>query len=136
MKRKPDGSRWCDRNPMPHMRHYALVTSENAMRAELANVNEPFDFPWINKGANATVHYFSETEHHCTAAIVAIDAKPGRTGIQVAALLCHEAVHLFQRYCQDINESEPSSEFQAYSIQWIAQELMTQYVRQAPFKEA
>ena len=42
----------------------------------------------------------------------------------------HEAVHIFQRWCDDRGEHTPSHEFQAYSIQWISQELMEEFVRQ------
>ena len=40
------------------------------------------------------------------------------------ALVVHEAVHIWQEIRTMMNEKEPSIEFEAYSIQKIAQDLM------------
>lgn len=50
--------------------------------------------------------------------------------IDVAASLCHEAVHVFQRLCDSIGETAPSREFEAYSIERIAEQLMREFARQ------
>lgn len=50
--------------------------------------------------------------------------------IEVACTLVHESVHVFQRLCDSIGESEPSREFEAYSIERIAERLMREFVRQ------
>lgn len=55
--------------------------------------------------------------------------------IEVAASLVHESVHVFQRLCDSIGEDAPSREFEAYSIERIAERLMREFVRQtAPAK--
>jgi hypothetical protein len=46
---------------------------------------------------------------------------------QVYALLVHEAVHIWQDVKHRIGEDNPSSEFEAYAIQNISQELMLAY---------
>jgi hypothetical protein len=51
----------------------------------------------------------------------------GITGLQVAALLVHEAVHVWQLFRESIGEHGPSKEFEAYSIQAISQRLMERY---------
>ena len=54
-----------------------------------------------------------------------------QSGVQIAALLCHEAVHIWQQARDIMGEKSPSSEFEAYSIQRIAQDLMEQYCEQS-----
>jgi hypothetical protein len=83
--------------------------------------------PWIKTAhADATVHYFDHRDGGL-ACVVAIRPKDGVTGIQIASLLVHEAVHIWQQFRAHIGEGSPSSEFEAYSIQSIAQELMVAY---------
>ena len=50
--------------------------------------------------------------------------------IEVAGTLVHESVHVFQRLCDSIGEANPSREFEAYSIEHIAQQFMREFVRQ------
>jgi hypothetical protein len=54
----------------------------------------------------------------------------GRNPIEVAGLLVHEAVHVWQEYCHGIGEATPASEQEAYGIQAISQELMAEFDRQ------
>ena len=51
-------------------------------------------------------------------------------GIEIAATLCHEAVHVWQAMCDHIGERRPADEQSAYAIQNIALYLMRQYVHQ------
>lgn len=64
------------------------------------------------------------------ACIVAIKDFEARTPIEIAGLLVHEAVHVWQQYADDIGERNPGSEQEAYAIQSIAQELMAEFARQ------
>lgn len=47
--------------------------------------------------------------------------------IEVYGLLLHEAVHVWQKVKKLMGEKEPSSEFEAYSIQAIAQDLFEMF---------
>lgn len=80
---------------------------------------------------SAMVHHFEAPDGKLIC-LVTMDGEKAKlkTGCQIAALLCHEAVHVFQLFCTHINEDSPSREFEAYSIQSIAQELMQSYCRQ------
>lgn len=81
---------------------------------------------WITPNADATTHTLNNPEGSMCC-VVSINARPGHTGIQIAAMLVHEAVHVFQKHCDRIGESNPSEEFEAYAIQGIAQRLMTAF---------
>lgn len=71
--------------------------------------------------------FVSEGKHY---AFVCIDTTSSPPPIAVAGLLVHEAVHVFQGHCEQIGEEQPSSEFEAWSIQWIAQQLMWSFEEQ------
>ena len=49
--------------------------------------------------------------------------------VEVAGLIVHEAVHVWQHYCMMIHEHEPASEQEAYGIQSISKSLMAEYAR-------
>lgn len=83
--------------------------------------------PYLNRGANATMHAFDGPAG--LACIVCLDGRGGRSGVEIAGLLVHEAVHVWQVWCDDIGELEPGREQEAYGVQAIAQELMAEYAR-------
>ena len=119
---------WLDRSLVTGPR-LALVLSDKEFRKALkqcgmAKVDGP---AWIKSDhADATVHWM-EPEGMGLVCIIALRAREGITGIQIASMLVHEAVHVFQRYCAYIGESDPSAEFEAYSIQNITQNLLVAY---------
>lgn len=86
--------------------------------------------PWIlNEHSDATAHCLTHPDRG-QAVVVALRVREGITGVQIAAMLVHEAVHVFQQFCDRIGERQPSEEFEAYSIQAIAQRLMQSYADQ------
>jgi hypothetical protein len=107
----------------------ALVLSDAEYQKAMAHCGiGPADRgPWIRTShANATAHYLNNPkgEQVCIVALRLVDDV---TPIQIAALLVHEAVHVFQEFCTRIGECSPSPEFEAYSIQTISQRLMQAY---------
>lgn len=64
------------------------------------------------------------------AAIVCFPPGPDRDSIEVAGLLVHEAVHIWQEYLIHIGEKYPGVETEAYAIQRISMGLMSEYSRQ------
>lgn len=134
-------SRWCDRYPLAFPFDYCLVTTEDAYYEECRRIgiSRPAQGqPWVDENANATTSYFSAEQAAKSkrpAVIVWVGPRVKKTSIQTAALLVHEAVHIFQHFCEYIGETAPSKEFEAYSIQWIAQELMEQYASQVVNQE-
>lgn len=104
----------------------ALCTSEKEWAAVLADMNCKSTVDWLNPGADATTHFF-----HGNAGglrnVVCIRSSPDKPGSAVAALLVHEAVHVWQAYCDTIGEDKPSVEFEAYGIQMLSQYLFDAY---------
>lgn len=66
------------------------------------------------------------------ASIVCMRPKEGGSAIENAGTLIHEAVHVFQQFCNHIGEREPSIEFEAYAIEAIAKRLMKAYADTLP----
>jgi hypothetical protein len=79
--------------------------------------------------ANATTHWL-ENKSGDLVCIVCLGDTQGRNSIEIAGLLVHEAVHVWQRYCERIGEERPGEEQEAYAIQSIAQELMAAFADQ------
>lgn len=107
--------------------YLGLATTEAEFHSALKHCKVPVEQwgSWISDGADATCHTMTNPLGEMVA-VVCIRVK-GQTGVQVAAMLVHEAVHVWQRWRGSIGEQEPSCEFEAYSIQAISQRLMQAY---------
>ena len=127
-------AKWLDRNLVLGS-YYTLCTSPKMFKKELKHLEIPRDrWPVLAGSGNAVTHFF-ESGKGKKCAIIYIHLTDARDPIEVAALLVHEAVHLWQWNCQTMGESNPSSEFEAYSIQWLSQQLMYEYVRQTESRD-
>lgn len=122
-------AKWLDRSLItgPYL---TLCTTEAQFRTALRHlgIKEKISF-LMSKHANATVHLLNNPAG-AAACIVCLGPTKELTGPQIASTLVHEAVHIWQEFRERIGESDPSSEFEAYSIQTIAQRLMEEYARQ------
>lgn len=117
---------WCTSTLIVTPVRYTLCVTEKAYAAEMRRLRVAAPLAWISAGAGATCHTLEcDGETRCVVCIPA--HAPGMTGIQTAALLVHEAVHVWQAICRSIGENHPSAEFEAYSVQCIAQELMARF---------
>lgn len=125
MKRKLN---WLDRriaHPGPYL---VLCKTEQELGAALDHLGVK-DRPvfMASERANATAHFFDNAHDGQLAAVVCIGSTEGRNAIEIAGLLVHEAVHVWQRYARSIGENNPGDEQEAYAVQAIAQELMMAY---------
>lgn len=120
---------WLDRRiacPGPYL---ALVLNQAEFDAAMRHCKVPVGLPYL-KGARSDA-----TSHHlvngsgAVVTVVALGDMAGRSGVEIAGLLVHEAVHVWQEYCDSIGETNPGREQEAYAVQAIAQELMAEYVR-------
>lgn len=121
--------RWLDRRiacPGPYL---TLVLSQQEFDAAMRQCNQPAGKPMlVSARANATAHYLDNAKGE-TVTVVALGDVSHNSPIEVAGLLVHEAVHVWQEYCANIGEHAPGREQEAYAIQAIAQELMAEYAR-------
>lgn len=107
-----------------------LCLSDKDFSAAMRKMGQTEVPAWIKtEHAGATAHSFENNEGQLCV-IVCLRVRPGRTLIEVHGLLVHEAVHVFQDWCDRIGERHPSSEFEAYAIQRIAQRLMEAYEKE------
>ena len=121
---------WLDRRvaaPGPYM---TLVRSEADFLAALKHLGAVPRGAWVGElPMRATCHYLTgKDDERCC--IVAVNFAEDNTGIEIAGLLVHEAVHIVQEYFEGIGERNPAREQQAYAVQMVSQELMWEYRRQ------
>jgi len=123
---------WCNRTLVISPLYFGLCTSEKMFHKELKKLGVPGNtWPLFisNVWNGATTHFF-ESDKGKTCALVCIRDVEGVTGIEMAALLVHEAVHIWQAIKENYGETNPSDEFEAYSIQHISGQLMDAYHEQ------
>jgi hypothetical protein len=116
---------WMDRSLVISPVFYGLCKDKKAFKKALKHLGiKKKDRPdyLLTTHADATVHYFKQ-DNKITAVICMGDCTERSTS-EIAGLLIHEAVHVWQEIKRNIGEYDPSSEFEAYSIQTIAQRLI------------
>ncbi len=121
-------SRWLDRALLVGP-YFCLCLTEQSFRKELKamGITDRTEF-LATEQADATAHVMHKNGD--LAVIVCIGNTAGKTGAQIAAMLVHEAVHIWQKFREHIGERNPGDETEAYAIQSISQRLMESYVRQ------
>lgn len=113
---------------------FGLVVTEDDFNEQMDRAEiPPYDRGrWVNEGSDATTHTYTNKEGKMCC-LVALATWEGRDPVGIVGLLIHEAVHVWQHMCENIGEKNPSSEFEAYSIQWISQELMRSFSEQTNY---
>ena len=106
----------------------ALFSDETSYLTEMKRLEVKNIPPFLPDSANACVHCLHRDGDQMS--IVCIDRNRKFTPLQAAAILTHEAVHIWQNFKRHIGEDNPSSEFEAYAIQNITQTLLEEYERQ------
>ena len=120
-------ARWLERSLMtgPHL---TLCTSEAEYLVACRHLKVTPGELWLTDGFPAKTHAL-ENEGGNRACIVCIDVGDGHELAAIAALLVHEAVHVFQQHRESIGDHTPSAEGEAYGIQHIAYQLVSEYMR-------
>lgn len=108
------------KSPFQHT-EYTLARNQIHMDLLFDDMSESDRF--MHMCAGAQVDFYGDGAY----AIVQIGDTSERSTIEVFGLLLHEAVHVWQRIKKLMGEDNPSSEFEAYSIQCIAQDLFEMY---------
>jgi hypothetical protein len=121
--------RWLDRRIAAPAPYLALCLADSEFRSALAQIDAKYTPKhWVTPGADATTHYYRNSGGG-PVCIVCVSGHEGRDPVEVAGLLVHEAVHVWQEYAESIGETRPGCEQEAYAIQSIAQELMAEFAR-------
>ena len=126
MQTKPK-YKWLERwvsKPGPYL---TLCLSEDEQKHATKGLTDHFlRFP----ESGALCHTFTDSRNHELCAIVSVSHEMQmRAPIQIVGLLVHEAVHVWQAYIENMGEHAPGNEQEAYAIQAITQELLTEYAR-------
>lgn len=120
---------WLDRRVAAPGPYLTLVMSQDEFDAALRHFKMPLGTPYLlNARADAAVHFFDNRSGD-SVAVVALGDTTGRSSVEIAGLLVHEAVHIWQTHRESIGETHPGREQEAYAVQGIAQELMAEYAR-------
>ncbi len=125
MKRK---IKWLDRRVARPGPFLALCLTEAEYLQVMKELKVIYLNQWVSENAGATSHHLINKEGAITSVVCVGDYKD-RNPIEVAGMLVHEAVHVWQWYTETIGERTPASEQEAYAIQAIAQELMAEFSR-------
>lgn len=128
---------WLDRALFVNSQYYTLCTTEAQFHKILKYLNVPKDQwpPFVSNGANATTHYFVNSHSKKKSTVVCMPPNPEMSNAQIVALLCHEAVHIWQATRKHYGERKPSSELEAYAVQSLTQRLVEEYERQTEKKK-
>ena len=119
---------WLDRrvaHPGPYL---CLVLSEAEHAQAMKQCKVTHFSPWVRPNADATTHTIANAAGELVC-VVALSPRGTPSGIEIAGLLVHEAVHVWQEYCARIGERATGAEQEAYAVQGIAHELMAEYAR-------
>ena len=133
-------NKWLSREMVSLPQYLTLCTTAKQFASVMKHLKVPkSDRPsWLGQGANASVHTFEKLidgkNHTCSVVCMPVDEDTN--SISVYGLLVHEAVHVWQTAVEIKGEDKPSSEFEAYSIQSIAETLMYEYDRQTKRKSS
>lgn len=118
-------NRWLDRRIGALGPYLTLCLSEAELRAVTKRLG--VECRWLAPGKDASVHSFAGPRGLCS--VVCLGDVRDRSGVEIAGLLIHEAVHVWQCWCEDVGETHPGSEQEAYGVQAVAQELLAEYAR-------
>lgn len=129
---KPMKPVWLDRSLLQGPR-VALVTSDKQFLAAKRSAGVECNDPMLERGWHACVHAYTDARGELIC-IVGLDLNvcAQMSGVDVAALLAHEAVHVWQRVRDRFGPTaELGREMEAYAVQNIVGNLMAAYVRAA-----
>lgn len=122
-------AKWLDRRIAAPGPYLSLVLSQEEFDSAMRHLKIPLGQPWIrNDHSDATAHMCVSPKGELCC-VVALRGFANRGPIEVAGLLVHEAVHIWQEYAERIGERHPGAEQEAYAIQAISQELLAEFAR-------
>lgn len=132
--KKKHRDKWLDRCAVQLPYCYRLCVTEKEFHKEMKRLGVPKgNWPSFLAAthADATSHFFNHADGgKCAIVCMHKETKQERSKDECFGLLVHEAVHIWQACREVIGEKEPSMEFEAYSMQRIAQNLIWSWMEQ------
>jgi len=116
--------------------HYTIATNIDIFNNILKHLKMTPESDPLKEYSDARTHFYRYSgDDRSSPKITAVVYLPAelakkRSIYAVYGLIVHEATHIWQEIKELLGEDNPSKEFEAYSMQWIAQELMVEYDRQ------
>lgn len=127
--------KWLDRRIAAPGSYITLCLNDIAFQKAMHNCGIKNPPNWIlSQQSNASTHFLLSEKNELTS-IVCLSDWQGRDVVEVAGLLVHEAVHIWQQYAEHIGEKNPEREQEAYAVQAIAQELLEEFRRRVARKK-
>jgi hypothetical protein len=120
--------KWLDRRVARPGPFLALCLTEAEYLQVMKELKVNYFNQWVSERADATTHHLINKDG-AISSVICLEGYKDRSPIEVAGMLVHEAVHVWQWYTETIGERTPASEQEAYAIQAIAQELMAEFAR-------
>lgn len=124
--------KWCDRGLVVAPLYFTIATSPKHLKSILKNLNWSGGHIEEPQKDAAKVQFLNSKNNKTIALVLIYDHSKDLTS--TLALIVHESVHVWQEIRSMMGEQSPSKEFEAYSIQAISQQLMTEYLRQTKRK--
>jgi hypothetical protein len=115
---------WCDRGWMPY--HYGFCPNARAWGFEMVRLKLKVPPPYPAEYDGRCTHFeCAKDRNACSIVTIRDGAKV--SALTKAGMLIHEAMHVWRAMREAIGEHDPSSEFEAYSMQSIAMNLIYAY---------
>jgi hypothetical protein len=127
MSKKPKPF-WLDRRIAADGPYLILCLREKDYLAAMKHLNVPVIGPWLLETKGATAHLCVRPNGDM--AVVVCMRPEQRPLTEMLGMLVHEATHVWQHYAEQIGETNPGKEQEAYAIQAISQELMQSFLDQ------
>jgi len=123
-------TRWINNSLTPQTPEVCLCLSEEEFRKAMRQRDIKLPGNWIGGASSqATTHTLEHSNTGQVCAIVCLNDEGDLDAQQIAALLVHEAVHIWQNWSASYGEEQPGKEQEAYAIQSLSQTLFTEYAR-------
>jgi hypothetical protein len=121
--------KWLDRRISAPGPYLTLCLSEDEYDGVMHYLKVKHYGSWISTPqASATSHHLTNQDGNLCCIVCLGDYK-SQNAVEIAGILVHEAVHVWQEYADFYGEKNPGREQEAYAVQSIAQELMAEFAR-------
>lgn len=120
--------RWLSRDTV-RAPHLLLCLSEAEYKRAVRHCSVPEPDKWLDQDRQVACVHTWDKGGHLTCIVCLSPGSLEQDPVDVILTLVHEAVHVFQRLCDSIGEGSPSREFEAYSVERIAETLILEFRR-------